>query len=275
MNELIVVKQLPIIEENLKKLSKEIDEKVSNAVNLVCNQDTVKDVKELRANLNKEFKELESQRKVVKEQVLKPYNDFEDIYKTYVSEKYKSADSTLKEKIDTVENELKATKEEELINFANESFVANDIQDYVKYEDIKLNVTLSASMKSLKEQITSFCERIVNDLKLIDSQDYKDEILYEYKKYLDVTIAIVEVKKRHEEMEKAKQVKEEKKEQQLTDEVMLNKIESLSAPKVEEIVELLQGTFRVKTSEEKFRILVKFMRENEIEFEQIDGGNNE
>ncbi len=264
MNELIVVKQLPIIEENLKKLSKEIDEKVSNAVNLVCNQDTVKDVKELRANLNKEFKELESQRKVVKEQVLKPYNDFEDIYKTYVSEKYKSADSTLKEKIDTVENELKATKEEELINFANESFVANDIQDYVKYEDIKLNVTLSASMKSLKEQITSFCERIVNDLKLIDSQDYKDEILYEYKKYLDVTIAIVEVKKRHEEMEKAKQVKEEKKEQQLTDEVMLNKIESLAAPKVEEIVAI---SFTVRGTREKLRLVKEFLDNGGYDYE--------
>lgn len=265
MNELIVVKQLPIIEENLKKLSKEIDEKVSNAVSLVCTQDTVKDVKELRANLNKEFKELESQRKIVKEQVLKPYNDFEDIYKTYVSEKYKSADSTLKDKINTVENELKATKEEELINFANESFVANNIQDYVKYEDIKLNVTLSASMKSLKEQITSFCERIVNDLKLIDSQDFKEEILYEYKKYLDVTIAIVEVKKRHEEMEKAKQAKEEKKEQQLTDEIMLEKIENLSAPKVVDN-EVYEISFTVKGTKEKLKEVKEFLDNGGYEY---------
>lgn len=265
MNELIVVKQLPIIEENLKKLSKEIDEKVSNAVSLVCTQDTVKDVKELRANLNKEFKELESQRKVVKEQVLKPYNDFEDIYKTYVSEKYKSADSTLKEKIDTVENELKATKEEELISFANDSFVANNIQDYVKYEDIKLNVTLSASVKSLKEQITSFCERIVSDLKLIDSQDFKEEILYEYKKYLDVTIAIVEVKKRHEEMEKAKLSKEEKKEQELTDEIMLEKIENLSAPKVVDN-EVYEITFTVRGTKEKLKGVKEFLENGGYEY---------
>ncbi len=265
MNELIIVKQLPIIEENLKQLSKEIDEKVSNAISLVCTQDTVKDVKELRANLNKEFKELESQRKVVKEQVLKPYNDFEDIYKTYVSEKYKSADSTLKEKIDTVENELKSTKEEELITFANESFAANNIQDYVKYEDIKLNVTLSASMKSLKEQITSFCERIVNDLKLIDSQDFKEEILYEYKKYLDVTIAIVEVKKRHEEMERAKQSKEEKKEQQLTDEIMLEKIENLSAPKVIDN-EIYEISFTVKGTKERLKEVKEFLDNGGYEY---------
>lgn len=258
MNELIIVKQLPIIEENLKKLSQEIDEKVNTAINLVCTQDTVKDVKDLRANLNKEFKELETQRKVVKEQVLKPYNDFEDIYKTYVSEKYKSADSSLKNKIDSVENELKLKKEEELREYANECFAANEILEYVNYEDIKLNVTLSASMKSLKEQINTFCERIVNDLELICTQEFKDEILYEYKKYLDATIAIVEVKKRHEEMEKAKQVKEEKKEQQLTDEIMLEKIENLSAPKVvdNEVYELV---FKVRGTKDKLKELKEFL----------------
>ena len=273
MNELIIVKQLPIIEERLKELSNEIDEKVNNATSLVCTSDTVKEVKKVRAELNNEFKELESQRKIVKEQIMKPYNDFEDIYKSYVTEKFKTADNTLKDKIDSVENQLKNEKEEELRTFANECFVKNEILEYVNYEDIKLNVTLSASMKSLKEQITSFCERIVKDLELIVTQEYKDEILYEYKKYLDATIAIVEVKKRHEEMEKAKQVAEEKKEQKLTDEEMINKIDSLVAPKVEEQIKLFGATFEVKTTLEKLQNLVKYMRENEIEFNQINGGD--
>lgn len=273
MNELIIVKQLPIIEQRLKELSNEIDEKVNNATSLVCTQDTVKEVKKVRAELNNEFKELESQRKIVKEQIMKPYNEFEDIYKSYVTEKFKNADNTLKDKIDSVENQLKNEKEEELRTFANECFVKNEILEYVNYEDIKLNVTLSASMKSLKEQITSFCERIVKDLELIVTQEYKDEILYEYKKYLDATIAIVEVKKRHEEMEKAKQVAEEKKEQKLTDEEMINKIDSLVAPKVEEQIKLFGATFEVKTTLEKLQNLVKYMRENEIEFNQINGGD--
>ena len=48
-NELIIVKQLPIIEEQLKKASDEIDEKVKNAVALVCNEETIKIVKEVKA----------------------------------------------------------------------------------------------------------------------------------------------------------------------------------------------------------------------------------
>ena len=76
-NELIVIKQLPIIEEQLRKVSEEIDEKVKNAVALVCNEDTVKTVKEIRASLNKELKDFEDKRKQVKSEVLKPYEDFE------------------------------------------------------------------------------------------------------------------------------------------------------------------------------------------------------
>ena len=64
--ELIVVKQLPLIEEHLKELSAEINEKVESAKSLICTEETVKEVKQVRADLNKDFKELETQRKLVK-----------------------------------------------------------------------------------------------------------------------------------------------------------------------------------------------------------------
>ena len=112
--ELIVVKQLPLIEENLKQISVEIDEKVKNAKSLICTEETVKEVKQVRADLDKEFKELETQRKLVKEQILAPYMQFEEIYKQYVSDKYRNADIELKNKVDSTENELKVKKEKEI-----------------------------------------------------------------------------------------------------------------------------------------------------------------
>lgn len=262
MKDLIIVKQLPIIEENLKKLSKEIDEKVANAVNLICTQDTIKDVKELRANLNKEYKELESQRKVVKEEVLKPYNDFEDIYKECVSEKYKNADNVLKEKIDSVESELKREKGIEVAEYFVEygkSLGLDWLVDNGNYYSLaNINVTLSASMKSLKESVKNFIDKVAKDINLIETQEYKEEVIYEYKKDLDVSRAITEVKNRHDEIEKAKQNTETKKEQQLTDEAMLAKIENLSAPKVvdNEIYEL---TFKVRGTKEKLKELKEFL----------------
>lgn len=209
-NEMIVIKQLPIIEEQLKKVSDEIDIKVQNAVALICNEETVKTVKDVRAGLNKEFKEFEDRRKQVKSEVMKPYEDFETSYKKYIADKYKNADVELKNKIDSVENELKAKKEQEIKDYFEEYRQANEI-DFITYEKANINVTLSASMKSLKEQAKTFIDRIADDLKLIDTQEYKAEILVEYKQSLNVSNAITTVSNRFKaiEEEKAKQVREE------------------------------------------------------------------
>lgn len=192
--ELIVVKQLPIIQEQLKQLSIEIEQKVENAKSLVCTEETVKEVKQVRADLNKEFKDLETQRKLVKEQVLAPYMQFEEVYKQYVSDKYKNADVELKNKVDSVESELKAKKEQEIKDYFEEYKAANNI-DFITYEQARINVTLSASMKSLKEQAKNFIDKIVDDLNLIKTQEHKAEILVEYKQTLNVSQAITTVTK--------------------------------------------------------------------------------
>lgn len=202
--ELIVIKQLPVIEEKLKQLSEDISEKVESAKALVCTEENVKTIKQVRANLNKEFIQVENQRKAVKEQILEPYMKFEKIYKEYISDKYKSADEDLKIKINTVENELKVQKEQEIKNYFEELKTANNI-DFVTYGQAKINVTLTASKKSLKEQVDSFINKILDDLKLIKTQDNKAEILVEYKKDLNVSRAITEVVNRKEELLKIQQ----------------------------------------------------------------------
>ena len=53
------------------------------------------------------MKEFEERRKEVKEKVLAPYLQFEEVYKVCISDKYKSADKDLKEKIGSIEAEQK------------------------------------------------------------------------------------------------------------------------------------------------------------------------
>ena len=162
MNNLIEIKQLPIIEEQLKSVSDEIDKKVKKAKNLICTEESVKIIKQVRADLNKEFKELEIQRKSVKEQILAPYMKFEEIYKTYISDKYKNADMDLKQKINDTENDIKKQKQKEIIDYFEEYKVANNI-DFVTFEQAKINVTLTASKKSLKEQAKTFIDKIIDN----------------------------------------------------------------------------------------------------------------
>ena len=209
IKDLIEVKQLPVIEEQLRSVSTVIDERVKNATSLVCTEESVKTIKEIRAELNKDYKEFESKRKLVKEQVLKPYNDFENVYKECISDKFRNADVILKGKIYNVENELKSKKEKEIKEYFEEYKTANNI-GFITYGQARINVTLSASMKSLKEQAKQFIDKIVDDLKLIETQEHKTEILVEYKQTLNVSQAITSVTNRFKAIEEEKKRQEQK-----------------------------------------------------------------
>lgn len=76
--ELITVKQLPVIEERLQSISEEVQAQTAAALALAVTEDTVKQVKKERAELSKSFKALEEQRKAVKAAVMAP---FRPIYK--------------------------------------------------------------------------------------------------------------------------------------------------------------------------------------------------
>lgn len=275
--DLIIVKQLPQIEEHLKELSIEIDKKVENAKSLVCTKENVKAIKQVRADLNKKFKEVETQRKAVKEQILAPYMQFEEVYKTYISEKYKSADVDLKQKIDSTENELKRQKEQEIKDYFEEYKTANDI-DFVTYEQAKINVTLTASKKSLKEQAKSFIDKIKDDLKLIETQECKEEILVEYKQNLNVSRAIQEVANRHKLLEEEKRKQEEKvvtivsnenheitKESHEQLEQVFNK--PLERPEEQKQEPILTLKFTVKGTRTKLKELKKFLEDGGYDYE--------
>lgn len=255
----------------------EIDKKVKNAKSLICTEESVKTIKQVRADLNKEFKELETQRKNVKEQILAPYMQFEEVYKTYISEKYKSADIDLKQKIESTENELKRQKEQEIKDYFEEYKTANEI-DFVNYEQAKINVTLTASKKSLKEQVKMFIDKIRDDLQLIKIQECKEEILVEYKQNLNVSKSIQDVANRHKLLEEEKKRQEEKLKEleevsklanaNISNEIPSTAQEILAKPTVEEKQEeILTLKFTVKGTRSKLKELKKFLEEGGYDYE--------
>lgn len=216
-NEIIAVKQLPVIVEQLAQVRDAVIARVQTATSLVCTDETVKEVKKARAELNAEFKAWEEKRKEVKTAVMTPYEKFEAVYKDCVSDTYKKADADLKAKIDGVEKELKDRKSAEVREYFME-YLASKYIDFVTFEQAGINITLSASMKSLKEQAKSFIDKISGDLALIETQEHKAEILVEYKKTLNVSSAITGVTARFKAIEDEKKRMEEAEARRLAEE---------------------------------------------------------
>lgn len=269
INELIVIKQLPIIEEKLKGLSLEIEKDVEEALKLEVNEETIKDVKSIRSKLTKDFKELEEQRKFVKETVLAPYLAFEDVYKIYVSEKYKLADETLKTRVDEVEDKLKAEKEEQVIEYFNE-LIAKEKIDFVAYEQLGIKVGLSNSLKSLKEGVKNFVEKVIDDLKLIETQEFKTEILVEYKQSLNVANAITSVSARMKAIEEAKKQEEIRLQQKQEEIKVIEKVEGFTAPVevVKEVKEEIKTmTFKVFGTITELKKVKEYLESEGIKYE--------
>lgn len=274
-NEIIVVKQLPVIVEQLAQVKETVIERVKTATSLVCTDETVKEVKKARAELNAEFKAWEEKRKEVKTAVMTPYEKFEAVYKDCVSDTYKTADKELKTKIDSVEKELKDKKSTEVKDYFEEYLECKNI-DFVTFEQANINITLSASMKSLKEQAKTFIDKICDDLALIDTQEHKAEILVEYKKTLNVSAAITGVTARFKAIEDEKKRIEEAEARRAAEEQRLAEIsaaapEPVPAPTVEAAApaEEKQYTLRftVTATKDKLRELKAFLDNGGYKYE--------
>lgn len=199
MNTSIELVQNPVIKQNLKEVGKSVTERLEklNINGQVATVDTVKALKDLRAQLNKELSEFENQRKFVKEGVMSPYNEFEYLYKTEISDKYKNAGNALKDKIAFVEDKIKAEKRDSVKSYFNELCQSESI-DFVTFESVGLDINLSTTEKKYKEQCNEFISRIKDDLCLIDTQEFKAEIIVEYKLTLNASRAIKTVQDRKE-----------------------------------------------------------------------------
>lgn len=197
-NNLIVIRQLPVIEDQLRQIKSDVEKRVSVALSLVCTEETRQTVKEARSSLNKEFAELEARRKEVKAAIMAPYDEFEALYKECAADIYRDADAQLKARISEVENDLKRQKLEKVEAYFNEYRQSLSIpEDYVSFRSANINITLNASDKSLKSAAKSFLDRVYGDLSVIDKQEFKDEILVEYLTDLDLAGSVNAVVLRH------------------------------------------------------------------------------
>ncbi|MCL2220980.1 MAG: DUF1351 domain-containing protein [Oscillospiraceae bacterium] len=272
--DLIVVEQIPVIKERLKTVAEEIDSRLSIVDTLVCDEESVKAVKKIRTEFNKEFADAEKLRKIVKQQVLNPYDEFETVYKECISDKYKAAKEILDSKIKEVEDELRSVKIDKLFTFFNECAESSGVVDYADFERqimpvFKMSTTETALKKICKERI----ESVVADIKAIETQpeELKGEILAEFKKSLSAAESISIVAERHKAIKMQLEVQAAREEQKAAEQEVENKVDAAVAPPLapptappvvyDDPVKTV--TFKVTAPLSKLRELKKFI---------VDGG---
>lgn len=251
------------IEDNIKEV-KEFAIGLNNYYkNVIFTEETMKDATEEKAKVNKFKDKVAEYRKNVTNQVMENIKEYVDISKeveTLLGDTY----STINDQVNKYNDEKKAKMREEVEEYFNEYRDSKGI-DFIEYSNANINITLSASMKKLKEEAQAFIDRIVNDLELINEEDLKTEILVEYKKTLNASASILEVKRRVKAIEDEKIRQQQIAEQKAKQAEVVAKVEEniiveapvVEAPKVE--TKELKMTFTVYGSLDDLKKVKEFL----------------
>jgi len=238
--------------------------------NIIFTDESITIAKDEKKKVNKFKNEIAQYRKDIINQFNEPIRKFEQLGKE-TELILKDTYDTINNQVIVYENKQKELKEQEIREFFEEYKISRKV-DFIEFEQANINVTLSASVKSLKEQAKLFIDKIFDDVQLINLEEYKEEILVEYKQTLNISKSIITVKNRKAMIEEQKRINEElKKEEDLLKENFSHfpKQEEtiLQAPKIESSTEekLFTTTFTVRATKEKLKLLREYMELNKIE----------
>lgn len=207
---LIQVVQLPEIREKLLTIKEQWESVVAECESLACTGESLQAVKARRSDINHAFDELEAQRKAAKRAVMKPYEDFEAVYKECVTDPHNRAESALKGKIADVENGIKAACEAKLRLYFVEIREREHVGDWLTWEMAGIKIGLTDARKkvpsALMGQIADLIGRVSAEMSSIDGMENAPEIREEYKRNgLNLAAAISAVSDRHARIEAERQ----------------------------------------------------------------------
>lgn len=294
-NEIAIIEQLPKITEKINEIGAELDKRLEdlNLDSLVCSEETRKSIKELRTKIGAEFRDFERQRKDIKEKINAPYETFNKAYEAKIKSKYQQADLILKTKIDEVENGLKEKARKLAIDCFNEHKASKTVikDNYLSFEELNLSIGLDALtdkgalVKKYKDAIIEKVDNVERDIETINGMEHNSEILVEYLKNKNLSLAIKEVNDRYVILNQVQRDYEILQKQQKQEEQVVEKVENvLQAPiekqvtidefEEEEAQETVKGLFMARfevlaKTEEDLRDLVNFMKERGIKYESI------
>ncbi len=268
------------IQWNNQELKQEIAAKMADYENLVFTEETIKDAKKDRANLNKLKTAFEDERKRIKKLYLDPYNKFEAQIKEVVALIEKPI-GLIDKQIKEVEENKKLQKRADI----EKMFAEIGFQPFVTLEKIWDPKWLNATVKlsSIETRMKEIMFEIGSDVHTIKSlPEFSFEAMEEYKQSLSLVQAInegqrlVEIQKRKVAQEEERRRREEERaaaeeaERKAVEKALAEAVaEEMEAPAkpvkvIQEPVYTLD--FRVTATKEQLDLLKGFLQQNNITY---------
>lgn len=234
---LIVVSQLPEIQENLRQLRDSWEQRAADAASMVCTEETVQSLSDMRAEMRKEFKAADDQRKVAKDKYMAPWNAVEATFKECVKDAFTRADNSLRDTIEGFRNELKQKCYDDLKIWYTELIQAEHI-DFLTLDQAmalgNIKISLSDAKKNtprqLQDAVAAVVAKVAISLEDISKMDDAPEIMAEYKQCFDLGRAVANVQGRKRLIQAEKEAAEARRAAQEREKVAEEKVRAVAPP---------------------------------------------
>lgn len=279
-NELVPIFQCSrpaVINQNLVDLSARLLRIAETVKATPKARENLPEIRRVRAELNKYFNSLETQRKLVKAEVMAPYEQANKAYEDLVKRPIKEADALCKAFIDDVEDAVKLECENTLREYFTELCQMKGIF-WLRFERLGIKVTLAMAdqkePKKAMEMIRQRVEQVDQDLKVISGMEDSADILTEYEQVLDLSaaVSVVQNRKRAKEIMEGNKAKWEQVQQARNRN--LQHI-AANAPDAAQVVlqsqeKKYQATFTVTATMPMLRGLVAFLDGRNYEYQEVN-----
>lgn len=264
------IKELAPVRFNYEDIKKWVTEKTAEYKSVVYTPETISLAKQDRATLNKVSDAINNEKKRIKNELLKPYVDFENKCKELMAI-VDDASKTIDKQVKSFEEKEQNEKKEEIRNIFN-TYIG-DFKELIDFDNI-FNprwINKTYTMKKIEEEIKHLINKTTDDLKIIENTIEDESLLPQIKIFYFKNInepsvlgnslqeyqRIVESRKKLESLKNTQNVT--KSQQNITE----------NEQNITNSEKLLQSDFRVLATREQFEKLRDFLIENKIDFRRI------
>lgn len=264
------IKELAPVKFNYEDIKKWVTEKTAEYKSVVYTPETISLAKQDRATLNKVSDAINNEKKRIKNELLKPYVDFENKCKELMAI-VDDASKTIDKQVKSFEEKEQNEKKEEIRNIFN-TYIG-DFKELIDFDNIFnprwLNKTYT--LKKIEEEINHLVVKTQDDLNIIENTIEDESLLPQIKIFYFKNInepsvlgnslqeyqRIVESRKKLESLKNTQNVT--RSQQNITE----------NEQNITNSEKLLQIDFRVLATREQFEKLRDFLIENKIDFRRI------
>jgi hypothetical protein len=270
--DVIRITEVPTIRSSVDELALVVKKRIAELriEEIEPTEENKKLLKATRADLNKEIKNYEEQRKKIKEILLKDYNVFEEEYKKKIKALYEETDKILKEAIDKIQREQDQELKDYALEYLNERLAVND-PGVIEFDKIKINY---ANKKQIRLSIDNYIDDILKSLNIIKTYGENEGRLYAI--WLRTNFNLVEaITQLNNDIAVEKQLEREIKEREAREALAreMYKVEEITTTEeaeedfVIEVEEVSNYSLTIKATPSQLEKLLEFLLTNDYDYD--------